>query len=100
MLNYKTVVINSTLTSDLINEGLAREIVSKIQNLRKTSDFNITDRIDVKFSGPKEIKDAVKAFKKYIMSEVLALTFIEDESADTLIKINDYDMKISLKQVK
>ncbi|MGM9877399.1 MAG: isoleucine--tRNA ligase [Bacilli bacterium] len=100
MLNYKTVVINSTLTSDLINEGLAREIVSKIQNLRKTSDFNITDRIDVKFSGPKEIKDAVKAFKKYIMSEVLALTFTEDENADTLIKINDYDMKISLKQVK
>ena len=100
MLNYKTVVINTTLDQDLINEGLAREIVSKVQNLRKTSGFDISDRIDMKYNGPKEIKDALNEFKSYIMDEVLALTLTEDESASEELKINDYIMKVSIKQVK
>ena len=100
MLNYKIVAINSTLTQDLINEGIAREIVSKVQNLRKSSNFNITDRIEIKYNGPKEIKNSIKAFKKYIMSETLALKLIEDEDIKDIIKINDYDMKVEIKQVK
>ncbi|MDD6878982.1 MAG: DUF5915 domain-containing protein, partial [bacterium] len=100
MLNYKTVIINTTLNQDLINEGIAREIVSKVQNLRKTSGFDISDRIDMKYNGPKEIVDAVNEFKSYIMDEVLALTLNEDESASEELKINDYDMKVSIKQVK
>ena len=98
MLNYKTVVINTTLDSDLINEGIAREIVSKIQNLRKTSDFDIADRIDVKYNGSKEILDAVKQFKKYIMNEVLALSFTVDASAKEELKINDDKMYVSIKK--
>lgn len=100
MLNYKTAIINTTLDQDLINEGIAREIVSKVQNLRKTSGFDISDRIDMKYNGPKEIVDAVNEFKSYIMDEVLALTLNEDESASEELKINDYDMKVSIKQVK
>ena len=100
MLNYKTVIINTVLDEDLINEGLAREIVSKVQNLRKTSDFDISDRIDMKYNGPKEIKDAINEFKSYIMDEVLALTLTEDENATEELKINDYTMKVSIKQVK
>ena len=100
MLNYKTVIINTTLDQDLINEGLAREIVSKVQNLRKTSGFDISDRIDMKYNAPKEIKDAINEFKDYIMDEVLALTLTEDESASEELKINDYSMKVSIKQVK
>ena len=100
MLNYKTVVINTVLDQDLINEGLAREIVSKVQNLRKTSGFDITDRIDMKFSAQKEVKDAINEFRSYIMDEVLALTLTEDENADEELKINDYTMKVTIKQVK
>ena len=100
MLNYKTAIINTILNQDLINEGIAREIVSKVQNLRKTSGFDISDRIDMKYNGPKEIVDAVNEFKDYIMDEVLALTLTEDESASEELKINDYDMKVSIKQVK
>lgn len=100
MLNYKTVVINTSLDQDLINEGLAREIVSKVQNLRKTSGFDISDRIDMKYNGPKEIKDALNEFKSYIMDEVLALTLTEDENASEELKINDCIMKVSIKQVK
>lgn len=100
MLNYKTAIINTILNQNLINEGIAREIVSKVQNLRKTSGFDISDRIDMKYIGPKEIVDAVNEFKDYIMDEVLALTLTEDESASEELKINDYDMKVSIKQVK
>ena len=59
MLNHKIVVINTTLTQDLLDEGIAREIVSKIKNLRKTSEFDIADRIEVKYSADKEVKDAI-----------------------------------------
>ena len=100
MLNYKTVVINTTLNQDLINEGIAREIVSKVQNLRKTSGFDITDRINMIYSAGKEIKDAVNQFKDYIMDEVLAVTLDESNEATEEFKINDYDMKVSIKQVK
>ena len=100
MLNYKTVIINTTLDRDLINEGIAREIVSKVQNLRKTSGFDIADRIDMIYSASKEVVDAVNEFKEYIMDEVLALTLKESDMAETEFKINDYDMKVSIKQVK
>ena len=53
MLNYKTVIINTALDKDLINEGIAREIVSKVQNLRKTSGFDIADRIDMIYNASK-----------------------------------------------
>ena len=100
MLNYKKVAINTTLTRDLINEGIAREIVSKIQNLRKTSDFDISDRISFVYNGPDEIVDAVNEFKDYIMNEVLAVTLEEDSKADTELKINDYTMNVTIKQIK
>ena len=96
MLNYKVVAINTVLDQDLINEGIAREIVSKIQNLRKTSGFDIADRIDVKFNGPKEVMDAIKHYKKYIMNEVLAVSFEEDSKANEEMKINEYTMNISI----
>ena len=96
MLNYKVVVINTVLDQDLINEGIAREIVSKIQNLRKTSGFDIADRIDVTFNGPKEVMSAIKQYKKYIMNEVLAVRFEEDSNAKEELKINEYLMNISI----
>ena len=54
----------------------------------------------MKYNAPKEIKDAINEFKDYIMDEVLALTLNEDESASEELKINDYSMKVSIKQVK
>jgi isoleucyl-tRNA synthetase len=100
MLNYKKVAINTVLTQDLINEGLAREIVSKIQNLRKTSNFDIADRIEIEYSADKEVKDALKQFKKYVMDEVLATKLTETEVKGEELKINDYTMVVKLKQVK
>ena len=96
MLNYKVVVINTILNQELLDEGIAREIVSKIQNLRKTSGFDIADRIDVKYTADKEVKAAIKRFKKYIMNEILAVTFEESDVKGEELKINDYTMNISI----
>ena len=100
MLNYKTIVINNELNQDLINEGIAREIVSKIQNLRKSSGFDIADRIDMTYNGPKEVKEAIKAFKTYIMDEVLAKSLKESDEAENTLQINEYEMNVTIKQVK
>ena len=98
MLNYKKVVINNKLTQDLINEGIAREIVSKLQNLRKTSGFDITDRIEVEYTCDSEVKDAISEYKDYIMDEVLALVFDEKDNTGEELKINEYTMKVSIKK--
>ena len=100
MLNYKKVVINNTLTQDLINEGIAREIVSKIQNLRKTSGFDILDRIEIEYNTTSEVEDAIREFKDYIMSEVLAKKMKSVKKAETELKINDYVMNVTIKKVE
>ena len=100
MLNYKKVAINTNLTEDLVNEGLAREIVSKVQNLRKTSGFDITDRINMTYSAPKEVVDALNQYKDYIMDEVLALSLEESDKSTEELAINEYTMKVSIERVK
>ena len=95
MLNYKTVVLNTNLTNDLINEGLAREIVSKIQNLRKTLDFDISDRINTVYNSDPKVEEAIKQYEQYIKDETLSLTITKGEAKE-LVKINDYDMYISI----
>ena len=52
------------------------------------------------YNASKEVVDALNEFKEYIMDEVLALTLEESDKAETEFKINDYDMKVSIKQVK
>lgn len=66
------VALDTTLNDSLMNEGVARELVNRIQNLRKSSGFNVTDRISVVISEDARIKNAVDEFGDYIKSEVLA----------------------------
>ena len=67
-----TVALDITLTDELKDEGLARELVNRIQNLRKESGFEVTDRIEIKIKNTPAIKSAVEANKNYICAEVLA----------------------------
>ena len=100
MLNYKKVVINTELNQDLINEGIAREIVSKVQNLRKTSGFDIADRIEMTYNADKEVEDALNEYKDYVMDEVLAVSLKNSKTAKEELKINEYTMNVTIKQVK
>jgi len=66
------VAISTELTENLIMEGFARELVNKIQNMRKTADFKVTDRIKVSIKSTAEIAQALNLFAEYIKSETLA----------------------------
>ncbi|AJR02729.1 isoleucine--tRNA ligase [Siansivirga zeaxanthinifaciens] len=67
-----TVALDVTISEDLRKEGIARELVNRIQNLRKDSGFEVTDRIDVKLQKDEQITSAIEANKAYIKAETLA----------------------------
>lgn len=67
-----TVALDINLTKELKEEGIARELINRIQNLRKESDFDVTDKIRLCIGRHKEINEAVDNFSGYIASQVLA----------------------------
>ena len=67
-----TVALDITINDELRNEGIAREVVSKIQNLRKSEGFEVTDRINLIFNGDKEIQNAINKNLDYVKSETLS----------------------------
>jgi len=67
-----TVALDITLTERLLEEGIARELVNRIQNLRKDLDFEVTDNIDIIIEAPIEWQSALSNFGEYIKSETLA----------------------------
>ncbi len=97
-----TIALDVTISEDLKKEGIAREFVNRIQNLRKDSNFDVTDKINIEIQKHKAINDAVLAYEEYISSQTLAKTitlvdnFLDngainiplDEEISTYIKIN------------
>jgi isoleucyl-tRNA synthetase len=67
-----TVAVDTELDEDLIREGLAREIVNRIQNMRKEANYELTDRIDIFLEGDEEVTSAVDHMKEYLKRETLA----------------------------
>jgi isoleucyl-tRNA synthetase len=85
-----TVALDITLNDALIAEGTARDLVNKIQNIRKDKDFEITDRINVTIEKHEAILEAVAKFSDYIKGEVLADTLIlADSVAVDKTELND-----------
>ena len=78
-----TVVLDTNLTEDLINEGYAREVISKLQTMRKETGFEVTDRIDVCYTCDDTLAAAVEAGRDMIMAGTLALTMTRAEADDT-----------------
>ena len=98
--NSKTcVVLETTLTEDLILEGLAREFVRTVQSLRKEADFNITDHIRVFYNGTDKVKTMMDKYYNYVMGEVLGdeLVVIDNEPVDEL---NDEKVIIKVERIK
>ena len=69
-----TVVIDTNLTPELIEEGYVREIISKVQNMRKDADFEVTDRIDVALKATEKLEDIASRFAEEIKSAVLGVS--------------------------
>jgi isoleucyl-tRNA synthetase len=67
-----TVALDMNITPELKSEGIAREFINRIQNLRKESDFDVTDRIILRIVKHKDIDDAIRQFSDYISNQTLA----------------------------
>ena len=92
------VILNTELTEELILEGIAREIVSKVQNLRKTSNFEIADRIVLSYNSDEEVNKAVKEFKEFIMNETLSTDILEDSSLEEVFDINGHECYLKVEK--
>jgi len=73
-----TVALDVTVTPELAQEGLARELVNRIQNIRKDQGFEVTDQIRVRLQGSAAVEAAATAFREYISAEVLADSLVLD----------------------
>ncbi|NIW46963.1 MAG: isoleucine--tRNA ligase, partial [candidate division Zixibacteria bacterium] len=72
-----TVAVDTVISKDLRLEGLAREFVRRVQDLRKQADFNISDRIEVYYLTSDVLEEAIQVHRDYIMNEVLAVLLEE-----------------------
>jgi isoleucyl-tRNA synthetase len=77
-----TVALDVTLTPELLAEGTARDLVNRIQNIRKDKDFNVLDRVTVTLEKHAAILDAVERFRDYIKAEVLATDLVLADQVD------------------
>ena len=91
------MALDITLTADLEKEGIARELVNRIQNLRKAKDFEITDRIIIRVSSHPAFDEAIVSNSDYIRNQVLAdeITFVQEQLEDQ-IEIHDQLLTISI----
>ena len=91
-----TVALEVELTDELRQEGMAREIINRIQNLRKESGLEITDRISVVISPNAEAEAAVKAFGDYIKTQVLADSIDIADNNGTEVEFDDFKLNITI----
>jgi isoleucyl-tRNA synthetase len=93
-----TIALATELTAELEAEGVARELVSKLQNLRKENNFEVTDRISVTYSCSAEAAAQLEQFADYIKNEVLADVFAPGE-ADTDLDVNGVAVKVKVTRI-
>ncbi len=93
------IALETKLTGSLVQEGLAREFVSKVQNMRKTADYEVSQRIQVAFDGSAELVDALAVHRETICSEVLALSFtpVPGLAEGDVTEINNHTCRIQIK---
>jgi len=98
--NNKILVLNTELTDDLINEGLARETISKIQQLRKNNNFDIADRINIYYEANEEYTTRIKDYIEFIKTETLGIEIKKESNLTDIVDINDYKVGFRLEIIK
>ena len=93
-----TVALEVTVTDDLKREGIARELVNRIQNIRKSSGFEITDKISIVLSKNPNTDDAVNEYNTYICNQVLAnsLTLADEVADGTELSFDDFSLYVKV----
>ena len=98
--NGLTVALDITLSNSLLQEGHARELVNRVQNIRKDQNFELTDKILLRIVDNTELKDAIDEFSEYICREILAfqIDWVNSLPEGTEVEINDHTLRISVLQ--
>ncbi len=91
-----TVALDVTVTPELEREGNARELVNRIQKIRKDQEFELTDRISVQIGGAQTLEETIREFNYYICAEILAdkLDLVAEITHGTLIEVNDVPLTV------
>ena len=95
-----TVALEVTVTEELRREGVARELVNRIQNIRKSSGFEITDKINITLSKNPQTDDAVNEYKDYICNQVLATSLNLADAVEEGTELNFDDFSLYVKVEK
>ena len=95
-----TVALDLEITDDLKREGIAREIVKRIQGYRKDSGFEITDHIEIRMEDNVEIKEAVEQFREYICGQVLCDELVWVKEASNQFDLDGFILKADINQIK
>ncbi len=95
--NKLTVALDMTLTPELLNEGLARELVNRVQNLRKDLGFEVTDHILLEVQAEGDFKQALEEFSDYICAETLAVLHLEDQLNGSDVTENEITESVKTK---
>ncbi|HET7734118.1 MAG TPA: DUF5915 domain-containing protein, partial [Paludibacter sp.] len=95
-----TVALDITVTDALLREGSARELVNRIQNIRKSNGYEIVDKILVEIESRDEINEAVKEYANYIASQTLAnsVLLVTELTDATELEFDEYTVKVSVKK--
>ncbi len=94
------IVLNTALTEELLHEGIVREFISKVQNLRKAKDFEITDRIHVYYSENPSFEEAISNFKSLIQEETLAVSLEVKDNNGEVYSLNGIDVQFDIDRVE
>jgi isoleucyl-tRNA synthetase len=96
-----TVALDITLTDALVREGIARELVNRIQNIRKSNGYEIVDKIVVEIESRPEIAEAVTEYANYIATQTLAneVLLVAEIADATELDFDEYSVKVFVKKV-
>ena len=93
------VILDTELSPELIKEGIVREFISKIQQLRKSEDLDVLDNIKISYESDKEVVEAVKENEDFIKNETLALEIVNENTDSEEIDLNSHPSKIKVEKV-
>ncbi len=95
-----TIALDIELTESLKEEGLARELINRIQNLRKTSGLDITDRINITIEQRPETENTIRHFGEYISSQVLAASLTQEQGlqAEDTLEMDGFTLAVIIKK--
>ena len=96
-----TVALEVTVTDELCREGIARELVNRIQNIRKSSGFEITDKINITLSKNPNTDDAVNEYNSYICNQVLgnSLALVDEVADGTELNFDDFSLFVKVEKL-